>query len=122
LVNSPAGTLLCYPVEELLYENPAVALAAVYGITPSTPKNDGIVRLVAAIVLRPGMSLAADDLSERFLSLDMDQWPQTVFIVGALELNDGYRPVKSLLRQAKDKPAQLLASYNLESGAYRLDK
>ncbi|MBL4633680.1 MAG: alpha/beta fold hydrolase, partial [Kofleriaceae bacterium] len=25
LVNSPAGTLLCYPVEELLYENPAVA-------------------------------------------------------------------------------------------------
>ncbi len=121
VVTSPAGTLLCYPVEELLYEAPALALAAVYGI-PRSEADDGAVQLVAAIVLREGMSLSAADLSERFQSLDMHQWPQKVFIVSAMELNDGYRPVKSILRQAKGAPAQLLTSYSLESGAYRLDK
>jgi long-chain acyl-CoA synthetase len=81
------GGLNVYPreVEELLYEHPAVAEAAVIGI-----RDDWLGEEVAAVVtLKPGASVTPDELREHVKSqLAAYKYPRYVWIVAELPHGD----------------------------------
>ena len=85
------------PVEDILYTLPAVALAAVYGVT--LPGETGEVP-AAAVVLRDGATLDAASLSRALLTQPPQAQPRFVRVVEAIAMTEGYRPRKAGLRAA----------------------
>jgi putative long chain acyl-CoA synthase len=86
LIRTPAGVAIPRDIEDALYRLPAVTLAAAYAAPDGTP--------TAAVVLRPGSSLAASDLAATFTSLPPHARPRHVHPVAALPMTHGFRPLR----------------------------
>jgi putative long chain acyl-CoA synthase len=114
LVLTAHGPLPTRPVEALLYELPAVALAAVYGAKlPGEPAEAPL----AAIVLRPTAELDASSLAQALAPMAMESWPRYVRIVDDIPMTEGYRVLKGALRsEALSQGAAFML--DIERGAY----
>jgi long-chain acyl-CoA synthetase len=81
------GGLNVYPreVEEVLYEHPAVAEAAVIGVTDDMLGEE----VAAAVTLKPGASASPEELREHVKSqLAAYKYPRHVWIVDELPHGD----------------------------------
>ncbi len=96
LVRTADGVVAPRDVEDALYRCPSVTLAAAYGLT--TPAGQEVP--VAAIVIRPGATLASDDLNAAVAALPPHARPQLVRVVPHLAMTEGFRPLRAALRSA----------------------
>ena len=97
LINTPRGPVSTMQVEDVLYELPEIALAAVYGL--STPGQAG-EQPVAAIVVREGDTLDLAALARHVeRRLDGHARPRFIRRVQEIPLSVGYRPLKQRLRE-----------------------
>jgi putative long chain acyl-CoA synthase len=97
VVRSARGPVFTSPIREALGNTRAVDLAVAYGVKS---REGGPELAVAAVTLRPGHELGARDLGRALSSLDPDQRPAVVHVVGAIPLTTWYRPITGALRQA----------------------
>jgi long-chain acyl-CoA synthetase len=95
------GGFNVYPreIEELLYEHPAVAEAAVIGVPHATHGEE----VVAVVALRPGMAAAADELRDFVKSqVAPYKYPRRVHFVEALPKG----PTGKILKRAITLPEE----------------
>lgn len=118
LVNSAKGKLFCHSIEDILYRSPSIELAAAYGVRTDVMKDSDEEELVAAIQLREGAELSGNQLDDVLADTEIEQRPKWVWVVKEIELNDGYRPIKSVLRGANHNPKGLLAKFRLDADHY----
>jgi long-chain acyl-CoA synthetase len=91
-----------YPreVEEVLYEHPAVATAAVIGIPDPTHGEE----VAAAITLKPGASATPDELREFVKErVAAYKYPRVVWVTGELPLT----PTGKILKREITIPSEL---------------
>jgi putative long chain acyl-CoA synthase len=112
LVRTADGVVAPRELEDALYRAPSVTLAAAYGLT--TPTGQEVP--VAAVVLRPGATLTAEELSAVVVSLPPHARPQLVRVVEHLAMTEGFRPVRAALR-GEGWPQG--SAYVYEGGHYR---
>lgn len=87
-----------YPreVEEILFAHPAVADVAVFGL----PDDKWVQRVVAAVVLKPEISISSDDLiADTKQKLASYKCPKQIFISADLPKNGAGKILRRLLRE-----------------------
>jgi putative long chain acyl-CoA synthase len=94
-LHTPRGVVFPAPVTDAFGAISGVDLALTYGV--ETP---GGTRAVTAVMLRPGMSVTAADLSEALATMPAGLPPDVVHIVADLPVSASFRPVSSALRAA----------------------
>ena len=94
-LHTPRGVVFPAPVTDAVGAISGVDLALTYGV--ETP---GGTLAVTAVMLRPGMSVTAADLSEAIASMPIGLPPDLVHIVPDLPVSASFRPVSSALRAA----------------------
>jgi putative long chain acyl-CoA synthase len=112
VVRTARGPVPSRPIEDALYELPEVLLAAAYG----APLDGAREVPVASVVLRPGTAL---DVARLVAALGADARPRFIRLVDSLPLNDGYRPLKALLREAGIGSGPRALAYDEVGGTYR---
>jgi putative long chain acyl-CoA synthase len=94
-LHTPRGVVFPAPVTDAFGAISGVDLALTYPV--ETP---GGTLAVTAVMLLPGMSVTAADLSEAVATMPAGLPPDIVHIVGDLPVSASYRPVSSALRAA----------------------
>ena len=94
-LHTPRGVVFPAPITDAVGAISGVDLALTYGV--ETP---GGTLAVTAVMLRPGMSVTAADLSEAIASMPVGLPPDVVHIVPDLPVSASFRPVSSALRAA----------------------
>lgn len=93
---SKKGPVSSREVEDALYDLPFVKLCAAYAVAAA----DGTPTRVVAIVLRPGTSLDVAAIRAKLADhLEPDARPSHVRLVERLPMTEGYRPLKTPLRE-----------------------
>ena len=95
VIRTPTGPVYPTPVRDALWTHPAVDLAVCYGVTVTGAK--GAVA-VAAVTLRDGARLDAEDVTDALSVLDPAQRPRYVRVVEEIPVTTWYRPVVGSLR------------------------
>lgn len=93
VVRTPRGVVLPVPIEDRLGRYDAVDLATVYGVAT----DDGPVA-VAAVMLRAGMELDADAVTDLFDGSSEDGRPDAVRVVDDIPRSAWFRPINTGLR------------------------
>jgi putative long chain acyl-CoA synthase len=113
-VRGRRGPIFTTPIRDALSDLPAVDLAVVYGVRPPRRKTDVAV---AAVTLREGHTLNADDLIGAVGGLEASQRPEIVHVVDAIPVTTWYRPMSGPLREAGlPEPEEGREVYKLERG------
>lgn len=99
LIHTERGAVPTAPIEDALGELESVGLVAAYGVG-TTPEQ----RAVAAVTLRQGRKLRAEDLDAALGHLG-DQRPDVVRVVKEIPLTTWHRPIKETLREQGIRPA-----------------
>jgi acyl-CoA synthetase (AMP-forming)/AMP-acid ligase II len=97
LINTQRGPVSTVHVEDVLYELPVIARAAVYGM--AAPDQEGELP-VGAVVLREGDTLDLAALARHVeRRLDGHARPRFLRILPEIPMSVGYRPLKQKLRE-----------------------
>ena len=116
LIPTADGLVAPGPIRDLLGDLPAVDLAVSYGV----PVGDGDTSvIVAAVTLREGRELTAQDLHTTFAATEPDARPAIVHIVDEIPVTTWYRPLTAPLRKAGLPAAGKRAWYRDARGNYR---
>jgi putative long chain acyl-CoA synthase len=99
LVHTAAGTVSPGPAEDAIGSLDAVDLVAAYGVRPAGPETDGPEVLVAAVQMRAGRSLSAEELSVTLRGLPPAERPAVIRCVAAIPLTTWWRPLRAALRE-----------------------
>ncbi len=94
LVHTEAGTVSPGPAEDAIGSLDAVDLVAAYGVRA----GDAAEVLVAAVQVRPGRSLSAEELTVALRGLPLAERPSVIRRVPAIPLTTWWRPMRSALR------------------------
>ncbi len=95
LIDTATGKIGPRPIEDALYQVPGVALAVAYGV----PAPDGAGEVpAAAIVVRKDAVVLADALRDRLCALPIEARPRVVRVVDRIDMTDGFRPRRAVLR------------------------
>ncbi len=111
VIRTPDGPAFTRPIEDVLYELPAVQLAVVYGA-----ENGGPAAPEAALLLRAGERFDPAELLD-LLRQHGTAILRVVRIVRSIPMTDGYRPLKSELRKGR-VDAERIYRYDEAAGAY----
>jgi putative long chain acyl-CoA synthase len=93
LISTAAGPVAPVPIRDALEELPAVELAVVYGL----PAGEAEIA-TAAVALRPGRTVRAQDLAAGLAVLAPADRPGLVQVVDEIPVTTWYRPLTSALR------------------------
>ena len=97
LIPTAAGPVAPYPIQDALGDLDAVDLAVAYGVAA----DGGAAEVpVAAVTLREGCELHADDVEEALARLAPAHRPQIVHVVDEIPVTTWYRPQTRALRKA----------------------
>lgn len=114
-LHTPRGVVFPAPVTDAVGAISGVDLALTYPV--ETP---GGTLAVTAVMLRPGMSVTAADLSEAVATMPAGLPPDVVHIVADLPVSASFRPVSSALRAAGLPKAGRNSWYlDADTGRYR---
>jgi len=114
-LHTPRGVVFPAPVTDAVGAISGVDLALTYPVETS-----GGTLAVTAVMLRPGMSVTAADLSEAVATMPAGLPPDVVHIVPDLPVSASYRPVSSALRAAGLPKAGRNSWYlDADTGKYR---
>jgi len=114
-LHTQRGVVFPAPVTDAFGAISGVDLALTYGV--ETP---GGTLAATAVVLRPGMSITAADLSEAAATMPVGLPPDVVHIVPDLPVSASFRPVSSALRAAGLPKAGRNSWYlDADTGKYR---
>jgi putative long chain acyl-CoA synthase len=114
-VRTARGMVYCEPITDALGLIPAVDLAVTYGVP-----THGQPVVVAAVMLRPGASITAADLTEAVAAMPIGLGPDVVHVVPEMTLSASYRPTVSALREAGiPKPGRRAWYFDSESDQFR---
>jgi putative long chain acyl-CoA synthase len=114
LVHTPDGVVSPLPAEEALGALAAVGAVAGY----RTRDADGTEHLHAALTLRPGRELSAEDLTVAVAQLEAHERPEVVRVVAEIPLTAWWRPRRD--RLALEAGAQKQPAWHREKdGSYR---
>jgi putative long chain acyl-CoA synthase len=91
------GPIYTTPIRDALCNLPAIDLAVAYAVSPPRRKYDVVV---AAVTLREGYDLTAEDLVGALDSLDPGQRPEIVQVLDAIPVTTWFRPLTGALREA----------------------
>jgi putative long chain acyl-CoA synthase len=91
------GPIYTTPIRDALSDLPAVDLAVAYAVRPPRRKYEVAV---AAVTLRDGGELTADDLVGALGGLAPAQRPEIVQVLDSIPVTTWYRPMTGSLRQA----------------------
>ncbi|MBV9721124.1 MAG: acyl-CoA synthetase [Mycobacterium sp.] len=94
-IRTPRGIVFCEPITDALGRLPAVDLAVTYGVSMG-----GQQVAVTALMLRPGATITAADLTEAVDGMPFGLGPDIVHVVTKMTLSATYRPTVSPLRAA----------------------
>jgi putative long chain acyl-CoA synthase len=97
VIPSDHGPVFTTPIRDALGGIPAVDLALAYGV-PRDPDEPEIA--VAAVTLRAGRELNADELGRALVELDRGQRPAVVHVVDGIPVTTWFRPLTHELRAA----------------------
>jgi len=115
LMRTPRGVVFPEAVTDVLSGIRAVDLAVTYGVDVR-----GRTVAVTALLLRPGMSVTAADLSEAVSGMALGLAPDIVHVVPDLPLSASYRPTASALRAAGlPKPSRNSWYLDVDTGRYK---
>jgi putative long chain acyl-CoA synthase len=96
-VRGRKGPIYTTPIRDALSDLPAVDLAVVYGARPKRRKADVAV---AAVTLREGYELSAEDLIGALGGLAPSDRPEIVHVLDSIPVTTWYRPMTGPLREA----------------------
>jgi putative long chain acyl-CoA synthase len=96
-VRGRKGPIYTTPIRDALSDLPAVDLAVVYGARPKRRKADVAV---AAVTLREGDELSAEDLIGALGGLEPSDRPEIVHVLDSIPVTTWYRPMTGPLREA----------------------
>jgi putative long chain acyl-CoA synthase len=114
-VRTQRGIAFCEPITDALGMIPAVDLAVTYGV----PTNGHQVA-VSAVMLRPGATITAADLSEAVAAMPFGLGPDIVHVVTQMTLSATCRPTVSPLRAAGiPKPGRLAWYFDADADRFR---
>ena len=89
LIRTDRGLVAATPIQDALYDIPAVDLAIGYGVTP----REGAANIaIAAITIRPGFEITVADIEDALGVLAVDQRPRIVHVVDEIPVTTWYRP------------------------------
>ncbi len=115
LIRTARGVVFPEPITEAISRIPGVDLAATYGV--QGPKG---TLAVAAITLRPGLTVTVADLSEAVAAMPFGLGPDVVHVVPSLPLSATYRPTVSALRAAGvPRPSRNSWYLDADTGKYK---
>ncbi len=97
LIRTEHGSVASFPILDALGDLDAIDLAAVYGVPTGDPEAS---LAVAAVTLRPGLELDAEDLSGALAVLAESERPDLVHVVDEIPVTTWYRPNAAALRAA----------------------
>ncbi|HEX8977441.1 MAG TPA: AMP-binding protein [Solirubrobacteraceae bacterium] len=113
-VRGRRGPVFTTPIRDALSDLPAVDLAVAYGVRPARRKSDVAI---AAVTLREGYELTAEDLAAAVGGLDPDSRPEIVQVLDSLPVTTWYRPMTGPLREAgMPEPGEGREIWKLERG------
>lgn len=96
MIRTRAGPVASRRIEDALYGVPGVALAAAYGVRP---EGDDDEVPVATVLVRKGMEIDREAFAEAVRALPEEARPRWVRFPERMDMTDGYRPLKSPLRE-----------------------
>jgi putative long chain acyl-CoA synthase len=96
LIRTRRGPVFTTPIRDALGELRDVDLAVAYGVKPAG--NDQELAM-AAVTLRPGRKVTAQEISRVMGRLDPDQRPLVVRVVERIPVTTWYRPLTGPLRE-----------------------
>jgi len=97
LIKTVRGLVAATPIQDALYDIPAVDLAIAYGVRP---REDGPKLAIAAVTVRPGFELTVADIEDALGALSVDQRPAIVHVVDQIPVTTWYRPTAGPLKAA----------------------
>jgi putative long chain acyl-CoA synthase len=113
-VRSREGPIYTTPIRDALSDLPSVDLSVAYAVRPPRRKYDVAV---AAVTLRAGHELTAEDLIGALGGLDPAHRPEIVQVLDSIPVTTWYRPMTGPLRQAGvPKPGPGREIWKLERG------
>jgi putative long chain acyl-CoA synthase len=118
-VRGRKGPIYTTPIRDALSDLPAVDLAVVYGVRPKRRKAEVAV---AAVTLREGYELSAEDLIGTLGGVAPSGRPEVVHVLDSIPVTTWYRPMTGPLREAGiPEPGDGKEIWQLERGgkAYR---
>ncbi len=109
VVRTAHGPVFTRPVEDALYDLSEVRIAAVFG---RLQEDAGAQVVEAVLKLHEGRTLSTEALSRLCTQrLEPNARPARVHVVEHIQMSDGHRPLKSLLKQGRHS---VLATYRFE--------
>jgi putative long chain acyl-CoA synthase len=97
VVRTGHGPVFTTPIRDALGRLPAVDLAVAYG---GLPREGGHEVAISAVTLRGGHDLNPRDAARVLASLEPDQRPRIVHVVGQIPVTTWFRPLTAPLREA----------------------
>jgi putative long chain acyl-CoA synthase len=116
VIRTAAGAVFTAPIRDALGDLPAVDLAVAYGVAAN---GDSQVA-VAAVTLRAGAELSAQELTRALEALPLAERPAIVQVVDSIPVTTWFRPLTGPLREAGiPEPGDGKSVWYLDSGAAR---
>ncbi|MEA2210894.1 MAG: putative long chain acyl-CoA synthase [Solirubrobacteraceae bacterium] len=113
-VRGRRGPIFTTPIRDALSDLPAVDLAVVYAVNPPRRKSEVAV---AAVTLRTGHRLSAEDLIGALGVVEPPQRPELVHVLDSIPVTTWYRPMTAPLRDAGlPEPGEGREVYKLQRG------
>jgi putative long chain acyl-CoA synthase len=97
VIRAREGPVFTTPIRDALGELPAVDLAVAYGVRP---RDQPYQLAVAAVTLRRGHELTAEEIGRAFAEAPREQRPAIVHVVDRIPVTTWYRPITAPLREA----------------------
>jgi putative long chain acyl-CoA synthase len=117
VIHTAAGPVLGGPIRDALGDLTEVDLAVSYGVRPDAAESD---LALAAVTLRPDMTLEADALTHVLGVLAPEARPAVVHVVARIPVTTWFRPMTAALREAGlPRPGEGGQAWYLERGGRR---
>ncbi|WP_282776588.1 MULTISPECIES: AMP-binding protein [unclassified Nocardia] len=116
VIHTPRGPVYTHPIVDVLNDITAVDMEVAYGL----PVGDRILA-VAALSVRAGYRLEAEDVGEALRALPPDQRPDLVYVVDEIPRSSTFRPsTRAVQAQGRPRPGDRTWWYNRESDRYEV--
>lgn len=118
LVRTRHGVVPAFPVQDALGDLAQVDLAVLYGL-PSGEADGDAQLAAAAVTLRPGSRLTADDVTAALADLPSHECPDLVHVVPDIPVTTWHRPATHELRAAGlPRPGRTAWRHDARRGRY----